>query len=424
MAQPLAKVARRGQTGFSLGTMRALALALLLAMFALFIAARLSQSMHPAIPFVRAFAEAATVGALADWFAVTALFRRPLGLPIPHTAIIPRSKDRIGEGLGRFLEGNFLDPLVIERQLQGVDLSGAAMQWLASPKRRSSFARSLAQSLPHMIDLANDPKIARALGQFALGRLERLDAATALADLLGALTAGDRHQQLLERAVDLAHRTLEAQEPEIRRRVRQETGWFSRLIAVDRKAADAMVGAIRSTIQDIAADPHGPWRAQFAAYLAGAQKALREDDNLRREIAAAKHAILSAPEVAAYLASLWDEIRADLRRSALVSVPEISLRIEAGAAAAAGAIERDPDLREAINERLRSWAILLARARGGDVAAFVAQTVKGWDASTVIDRIESGVGRDLQYIRISGTLIGGLVGVGLHLVSMALPHGG
>lgn len=404
--------------------MRALALALLLAMFGLFIAARLNQSLHPAIPFVRAFAEAATVGALADWFAVTALFRRPLGLPIPHTAIIPRSKDRIGEGLGRFLEGNFLEPSIIERQLRSVDLSGGAMQWLASPKRCAPFARSLAQSLPYMIDLANDPQIARALGQFALGRLERLDAATALADLMGMLTAGDRHRQLLERAVDLANRTLEAQEGEIRRRVRQETGWFSRLFAVDRKAADAMVGAIRSTIHDIAADPDGPWRAQFAVYLADAQKALREDADLRREIDTAKHAILSAPEVGAYLASLWNEVRADLRRSALASVPEISLRIEAGVGAAAEAIAHDPDLREAINQRLRSWASVLARARGGDVAAFVAQTVKGWDASTVIDRIESGVGRDLQYIRISGTLIGGLVGVGLHLVSMALPQSG
>ncbi len=420
MQQRLANSAHKARPGLDLAAMRALALALLLAMFGLFVAARLTQSMHPALPFVRAFAEAATVGALADWFAVTALFRRPLGLPIPHTAIIPRSKDRIGEGLGRFLEGNFLDPLVIERQLQGVDLIGAATHWLAQPKRRSAFARSLAQSLPHLIDLANDPQIARAVGQFALGRLERLDAATALADLLRAMTAGDRHQRLLERAMEIGQRVLEEQEPEIRRRVRQETGWFSRLFAVDRKAADAMVGAIRSTIQDIAAHPDGPWRAQLASYLTGLERNLRNDQTLRREIETAKHAILSAPEVGVYLAGLWGEIRGDLRHSAVVSADEIGRRIEAGATAAAAKIDHDPALREALNERLRSWAILVARARGGDVATFVAKTVQGWDASTVIDRIESGVGRDLQYIRISGTLIGGLVGVGLHLVTLAL----
>lgn len=411
---------RGPQPGLGLGAMRALALALLLAMFATFIAARLWENAHPALPFVRAFAEAATVGAMADWFAVTALFRRPLGLPIPHTAIIPRSKDRIGEGLGRFLEGNFLDPAVIERQLQSVDLSGAAARWLAQPKRRAAFAKSLAQALPHMVDLANDPMIARAVGQFAHGRLERLDAATALANMLSVMTAGDRHQQLLERAVGFASRLLEEQEPEIRRRVRQEAGWFSRLFSVDRRAADAMVGAIRTTIQDFAADPNGPWRIQFSLYLANLITQLREDPSLRREIEAAKQALLSAPEVGGYLSGLWEEIRGDLRRSAVDSVEDISRRIAAGALAAATTIESNADLREALNERARSWAVLLARGRGRDVAAFVARTVQGWDASTVIDRIEAGVGRDLQYIRISGTLIGGLVGVGLHLVSMVL----
>lgn len=420
----ITKPAKHGQAnrpGLGLGAMRALALALLLAMFAIFIAARLNEGLHPAIPFVRAFAEAATVGAMADWFAVTALFRRPLGLPIPHTAIIPRSKDRIGEGLGRFLEGNFLDPGLIERQLQSVDLCGAAARWLMQPKRRSAFARSLAQSLPYLMDLANDPMIERAIGQFALGRLQRLDGANALADLLQLLTAGNRYQRVLERAAAVGHRLLEDQEQEIRRRVRQETGWLARLFAVDRKASDAMLGAIRSSIREIAENPNGPWRAQLSAFLAALLVSLREDESLRKDIEAAKQSILAAPEMAIYLNGLWAQLRRDLRQSARTAEADLSRRIEAGANAVAEALLQDGALREAINERLRSWAMLLARARGGDVAAFVARTVQGWDASTVIDRIEAGVGRDLQYIRISGTLIGGLVGLCLHLVSMALP---
>jgi uncharacterized membrane-anchored protein YjiN (DUF445 family) len=311
--------------------MRAVALALLLAMFAIFIAARLNEGLHPAIPFVRAFAEAATVGAMADWFAVTALFRRPLGLPIPHTAIIPRSKDRIGEGLGRFLEGNFLDPGLIERQLQSVDLCGAAARWLMQPKRRAAFARSMAQSLPHLMDLANDPMIERAIGQFALGRLQRLDGANALADLLQLLTAGNRYQRVLERAAAIGHRLLEEQEQEIRRRVRQETGWLARLFAVDRKASDAMLGAIRSSIREIAENPNGPWRAQLSAFLAALLVSLREDESLRKDIEAAKQSILAAPEMAIYLNGVWAQLRQELRQSARTSQVELSRRIEAGA---------------------------------------------------------------------------------------------
>lgn len=401
--------------------MRLLALALLVLMLCLFLIGRVLERQDPGFAFLRAFAEAATVGALADWFAVTALFRRPLGLPIPHTAIIPRSKDRIGEGMGRFLERNFLDPAVIERQLGAIDLSGEGARWLLQGPRRAIMARSLAESAPRLLEIVNDPEVERAISRFLLERVRRLDSAGLMADLLSGLTAEGRHLPLVARAVALADRLLQENEAEIRRRVRDETGWVWQLFSVDRKASDALITAVQGAIRDMAEDPESAWRVKLDEAIAQLVERLRSDPETRSEVESGKQALLAQPEVAAYFASIWTQFKQDMRAGAGLDLRELSLRIEAGLGAAARAVLEDPALREALNARLRAWLSAAATARREDVARFVAETIKGWDARTVIDRIEAGVGPDLQYIRISGTLIGGLVGVALHTLTLLFP---
>jgi len=401
--------------------MRLLALALLLVMVALFLVGRMLEHQHPGFSYLTAFAEAATVGALADWFAVTALFRRPLGLPIPHTAIIPRSKDRIGQGLGRFLEQNFLDPVTLQAQLAKADIAGVAARWLALPSRRLLVARSLAGAVPQLLDLANDPEIERAVAKFVENRLHGLDGSELLANLLESLTAQGRHQPLIERAVAVADRFLQEHEADLRRRVREETGWVWRLFAVDRKASDALITAVQTAIRDMAEDPSSAWRQRVDEGVAEFIRRLREDGQLRQDVEAGKAALLAQPEISAYFGSLWSDFKREMQDNAAARLREFVPRIEAGLAGAAKALQEDPALREAVNERLRDWAMLMAKSRREDVARFVAETIQGWDARTVIDRIEAGVGPDLQYIRISGTVIGGLVGVLLHTVSLLLP---
>lgn len=411
----------RGSPRLGLGAMRLLALSLLILMMALFLLGRLLEDRHVGFGYLVAFAEAATVGALADWFAVTALFRRPLGLPIPHTAIIPRSKDRIGQGLGRFLEQNFLDPATLQAQLARADLAGVAARWLAAPGGRGLVARSIAGAAPQLLELANDPEIERAIGKFVEDRFRGLDAATLLANVLETMTAQGRHQPLIERAVAAADRFLQENEADLRRRVREETSWLWRLFAVDRKASDALITAVQTAIRDMAEDPESSWRVRVDEALASLVGRLRDDPALRLEVDAGKRSLLDQPEISSYFSAVWRDFKREMSENASSRMRELAPRIDAGLAGAARAISEDATLREAINERLREWIMLVAKGRREDVARFVAETIRGWDARTVIDRIEAGVGPDLQYIRISGTLIGGLVGVVLHTVSLALP---
>lgn len=401
--------------------MRLAALALLVFMLVLMVAGRVLERGDARFGFLVAFAEAATVGGLADWFAVTALFRRPLGLPIPHTAIIPRSKDRIGEGLGRFLEQHFLDPATLEVQLKTLDLGGAAASWLAVEPRRQALARSLAEAAPQLLELANDPEVERAISKFLEDRLRGLDAASLLANILAALTAQGRHQPLIERAVALADQFLQDNEPELRRRVREETGFVWRLFSVDRKASDALITAVQTAIRDMAEDPQSAWRLQMDEALVQLIGRLRSDPALREEVEAGKRALMEQAEVKAYLGSLWGQVKQELRANPALAVRQLTPRIEAALRAAARALEEDPAIRRALNDRLRDWALGVARERRADVARFVGDTIKSWEARTVIERIEAGVGPDLQYIRISGTLIGGLVGVTLHAAGLLLP---
>jgi len=404
-----------------LRSMRLAALALLLVMLGLMLVGRVLERTDPRFAFLVAFAEAATVGGLADWFAVTALFRRPLGLPIPHTAIIARSKDRIGEGLGRFIEQHFLDPVTLEAQLAGLDFAGALARWLRAQARRSMLAQSLAEAAPHLLRLANDPEIARALSRFAEDRLRGLDASSLLANVLSALTAQGRHQPLIERAVALADQFLRDNEAELRRRVREETGFVWRLFSVDRKASDALITAVQSAIRDMAEDPRSSWRVQMDEAITAFIERLRTDGELRAEVDAGKHALMEQGEIKAYLSKLWIEVKQELRDKPALAAQELAPRIEAALAAAGRALQDDPAVRRAVNDRLRDWALVVARERREDVSRFVADTIKSWDARTIIERIEAGVGPDLQYIRISGTLIGGCVGVALHAVGLVLP---
>ncbi len=406
------------RTGASLIAMRRVATGLLLAMVATFVIARRFEDVHPAIAFVRAFAEAATVGALADWFAVTALFRRPLGLPIPHTAIIPRSKDRIGAGLGRFLENNFLSPDLVSSRLEKVDILGEASNWLLQPGRRESVARAVAEALPRLIDLVDDAPVERALREFAAARLKDLDLAGLLAEALTFLTADGRHNGVLDHLIRATDDLLTDSENDIRRRIRAESGWFSRFLSVDKRAADAIVAAARRAISEMAENPENEMRGHLEAALRRLAEDLRNSAELRAEIEAVKARVLEHPEMQAFASVLWRDVKRDFTALADRGAASVTTPIANAIGSFAARVQADAPLRTLLNARLRGWAVRLADARGGDVSRFVAETIQGWDASTMIARIEEGVGADLQFIRISGTLVGGLVGLALHALTL------
>lgn len=398
--------------------MKRVATGLFLAMTALFVVAKWFEPNHMAIAFVRAFAEAAMVGALADWFAVTALFRRPLGLPIPHTAIVPRSKDRIGQGLGRFISRNFLQPEQVERRLRDIDLAGRFAAWLSDKDRAMRVARGLAAAMPRMLGLLNDGKIAGWLQGVVAERLRGADVATVLADGLDTLTRGGRHKPIVDLIIFHADLTVHSQEGEFRRRVSERTDWLPKLFQIDAAASDSLLTAIKDTLKAAAKDPTHPVRERIDDALAHLARDLRHDPNLRDQLRRWTQDIADHSAVRNWVGQIWGDLKTNLKAPSEAESARLSAAIAGGLEDLVAAILRDHALRDSLNQRLKVWAVELADAQGESVGAMVADTIKGWDARTVVEQIENAVGRDLQYIRVSGTLIGGTVGLVIHTVSM------
>jgi uncharacterized membrane-anchored protein YjiN (DUF445 family) len=397
--------------------MKRVATGLFVLMTLVFIAAKYFEPTSPILPFVRAFAEAAMVGALADWFAVTALFRRPLGLPIPHTAIVPRSKDRIGAGLGRFISSNFLQAEQVERRLKDMDLAGNVAGWLGEGDRAKKVARGIAGAVPRILGLLNDGKIAAWLQNAFTDRIRNADIANLLADGLETLIRNERHKPIVDLIIFHADLAIHSQENEFRTRVSDKMDWLPKLFSVDSAASDALLTAIKDTLKAAAKDPHHSIRTRIDEALAHLCRDLRKDPNLRDQLQKWVRDIADHPAVRTYVSQIWGDMKKSVREQSPEEIDRLTGAIASGLEDLSAALRRDDDLRDSLNIRLKSWAVELADAQGESVGTMVADTIKGWDAQTVVNQIEAAVGRDLQYIRISGTLIGGLAGLTIYVIS-------
>ena len=395
--------------------MKIIAGGLLLLMAATFITAGRFEHVHPVWGYVRAFAEAAMVGGLADWFAVTALFRHPLGLPIPHTAIIPRNKDRIGDALAGFLRSNFLTPRVVARRLEDIDMAGALGRWLAAPPVAGGrVQRSASRLFADLLEALDGEVLGGMVRNAVSSRLRALEVATPMGQTLSAMIDADRHIPLLDGLIRWAARMLDANEHLVRDMVHQRAGWILRLAGLDDRLADTIVDGLRKLFDDMATDPAHPIRLRVQDGLRKLADDLRQDPALQAKVAALKGEIIDNPAVAVWLEGLWEQARAAMIRAA--REPHATLAGRAGEALreVGLALDRDPRLRGALNSFARRVAVGAAADYGDGIVRLVSDTVRGWDARTVTNKLEASVGRDLQYIRINGTLVGGLVGVAIH----------
>lgn len=403
---------------------RRLATGLLLAMALVYVASAAMAGAHPAWGYVRAFAEAAMVGGLADWFAVTALFRRPLGLPIPHTAVIANSKDRIAETLSQFIVTNFLAPDLVARRLEGVDLAEGLARQLADPPTAARLADGIASAVPALLDTLDDRRVADFLQRLVEAQAREFRAAPLIGEALAILTEQGRHQALVDAAIVEGWKALAENEVAFRARVRERTSWLWRIAGVDVQAADSLIAAVRETLEDIATTPNHPTRARVTEALANVARDLKSSPELQARIEAAKSDLLSHPAVTAYLDDVWRQVKAGLRAAA-ERTDGGGLRdgLARALADAGAALLRDAPARAALNVRLRALLAALAARHGEDVARLVADTIRGWDAATITTKLEGSVGRDLQYIRMNGTIVGGLVGLLIHALSEAMHLG-
>lgn len=404
----------------SLSAMRMLAGGLLVLMAALYLLA-VSRTGDGAVwGYARAFAEAALVGGLADWFAVTALFRRPLGLPIPHTAVIPRSKERIAQALGDFVAVNFLAPDVISARLKDQDLATALGRQLSDPLTARRIADGVMDALPGLVDLLDDEAVSTFMRRqiSAFGRDDRLSAL--VGRTLRLLTEHGRHQPVLDAALQEGWQALEENEAAIRAQVRARTSWMWRLVSLDARASDALIQAMEDTLRQVAADPQHPVRQRITDMLHKLADDLEHSPQMQGQIQRAVADILAHPAVGQYLREVWASLRAAIRASA--DAPEAPAR-EALADATVRfgrALIEDKNVLDTLNRRLRALLSEASGRHGRDVGAVISETIRSWETRTVVEKLEQSVGPDLQYIRINGTLIGGLIGLAIHQITLWL----
>lgn len=405
-------------------TMRRAATAMIVMMAAVFLVTGRYLEVHPAWGYVHAFVEAAMVGGLADWFAVTALFRRPLGLPIPHTAIIPENKDRIADTMAQFLRENFLTPAVVGRRMAGMNLAAAAGRYLAEPRvAQDSRIRSGAAELAIEVLQSLDPqRLGTQVRAGLAGQLERLEISPLLGSMLDAMIADGRHRGIIDSTIRWAGLVLEDNEALVRTMVQNRANALLRLTGLDEKLANSVIDGLYRMLAEVLVDPEHPLRAKIEEGLARLAVNLREDPATRAKVEGMKANLIANPAVADWWQGVWERLRSNLI---------VSLRTPAAAGGGAGyladtirelgqALSDDAKLQLQVNRFARRTAVGIASRFGDNIVQLVSETVRRWDARTITDRVEGAVGRDLQFIRINGTLVGGLVGLTLHFLGATI----
>jgi uncharacterized membrane-anchored protein YjiN (DUF445 family) len=387
--------------------MRFFATALLVLMFLIFVATSFAEAQWPWLAYPRAFAEAGMIGACADWFAVVALFRHPFGIPIPHTAIVPRSKERIGVAIGRFTANNFLSPRVLAERIREVDIAGWISRWLAKPGNAHSIAQRAASVLQQVLRSLPREDVNAFLTSAARYGIEAMPAAPLASRLLALLWAHGEMQTLIEHGISYASAALVRNRETIKQKVSERS---SRLIPkwVDGIMADRIVAGLTRALEEMR-EPNHPWRVELSTAVEKLIADLATNPDMLARGEELKARILENPVVVKQIDTMWGEIEDKL--DAITSSNRLFEMLEQSLLTASERLATDERIGEGINRWLRVAILRTVAPRRTEIAAFIRKVVENWDAETLVKRIELQVGRDLQYIRINGTLVGGLVGL-------------
>lgn len=407
--------------------MRWTATGMLAAMAVMFFATHgLATTGHPAWGYLNAFAEAAMVGGLADWFAVTALFRHPLGLPIPHTAIIPENKDRIADTMAGFLRENFLTPAVVARRMAAMNVAKAAGEFLAaSPERGSADDRSritggAAELLAEVLESLDPDRLGNQVRNGLAGQLAKLDIAPLAGRMIETTMADKRHQPLIDGFVRWAGLTIEDNEDTLREIIHQRVAGVLRWAGIDKTISSSVLDGLYKLLAEVLVNPDHPLRGKIEEGLSKLGHDLQHDPDTRAKVEEMKRELIANPAVAVWWTGVWERIRRSLITRARDPESAMGEEMRVMLAELGAALQQDARLQLQINRFARRTMVGVATRYGDQIVRLVSETVKRWDARTITDRVEGAVGRDLQFIRINGTLVGGLVGMTLHFITTVL----
>ncbi len=408
--------------------MRWTATGMLAAMAVLFFTTHGLVGDHPAWGYVNAFAEAAMVGGLADWFAVTALFRHPLGLPIPHTAIIPENKDRIADTMAQFLRTNFLIPAVVARRMAGMNIARAIGDFLvASPEAgtvsaggsdaRTQILGGAAEMLAEVLESLDPDRLGNQVRSGLAGQIQKIDISPLAGRMLESMMTDQRHKPLIDGFVRWAGLTLEDNEDTVKEVIHRRANAVLRWTGLDERISASVLDGLYKLLAEVLVDPDHPIRHKVEEGLAKLAQDLQHDPETRERVEAMKRDLIENPAVAEWWLGVWERIRRSLIRRARSTDTELGSEMRKGLADLGTALRQDERLQVQINRFARRTMVGVATRYGSEIVTLVSETVKRWDATTITGRIENAVGRDLQFIRINGTLVGGLVGMTLHFIT-------
>ncbi|MBA3983351.1 MAG: DUF445 domain-containing protein [Acidimicrobiia bacterium] len=386
-----------------------------LALF-VFVVAEANEERATWIGYVRAFSEAAMIGALADWFAVTALFRHPLGIPIPHTAIVRHRKDEIGRGLGEFVEDNFLSRDVLDERLAEARLAERIGTWLAEPANARRLADALADAVAGVVEVLDDTELQDGIERAVERRVQRIEAAPLAAKVLDASITSGHHQRLLDAVLVGLDGFLDDNRQTFRSRLEEESPWWVPE-SIDDRIFEKIYDAVSRFITDVGADPDHEVRKSIDRRLAIFVVRLAEDPELARKAEQLKAELLEHPEVRAWIGSLWAEMREGITRLAAEPHGELRQRISASLERIGARLVTDADLQHRVDGWLERGIHYIVEHYRNEVTNFIATTIERWDPETTSRRMELQVGRDLQFIRINGTIVGGLAGLVIHTIT-------
>ena len=389
---------------------------LLAAATVLFVVTRAFESRYPWLGYIRATMEAGMVGGLADWFAVTALFRHPLGIPIPHTAIVPSKKDRVGRTLGAFVQRNFLAREVIEFRLRSLQVGKRLAEWLADPVNARTISRTAAVALSSAAQMLRDDDVQDVIDRSLAKRVRSMHLAPLLGKVLSVMTEDDRHQEVLDEVIVLASRTVNDNSDLIRERIEQETPWWIPS-AVDDKIFKRVLGAIQRLLSELSADKDHPLRGRFDEALHRFIDRLNTSPEFAERVDAWKEEFLDNEAARRFSLSMWEEAKEALARYAEHPGPATPNAIEGALVTFGQKAMEDPELMAKIDNFAVDIAVFLVARYQDEVADLISSTVAAWDPELTSRRVELAIGRDLQFIRINGTIVGGLAGLLIYVLS-------
>lgn len=400
--------------------MQRTALGLLLGMAVLYVLALSQRHIHPAVGFVVAFAEAAMIGAIADWFAVVALFRHPMGIPIWHTAIIPSKKDDIGRNLGEFMENHFLSEEALSKRLREADPAGVLSSWLVAANTAPKLGHAMAKAFDKILLSLDDAQISRIFGEIVSKQLGQLDVSATAGKVADLLILERKHQDLLDGVLQGVADYLsdERNQPQISEFLIAAVGTDN---VIYKKAISSFSPRLMRSLNQFTVAVQGndthPLRKKFDVWVENFILRLKADPDWQDGIARYQQETLDSPQVSALLNSIWGVIKLRLQADLSRDDPVIGAQLGTLLRKLGTTLAADAVWREWLNEAIESGSASLIRQYRGEVGKFIEGQLAQWTKEEMSQRIELAIGRDLQFIRINGTLVGGLVGVIIHALT-------